>query len=322
MQAIVYTRFGPPEVLQLKEVGKPIPTANEVLIRIHATTVAAEDPGMRAAPGLNGFRKPKKPILGFYLAGEIEAVGQNVKRFQIGDQIYCNTGLSILGAYAEYLCMPEDGALARQPANLTYSEAAAVPNGALTALPFLRDAAKIQRGQKILIIGASGAVGTSAVQLAKAFGAVVTGVCSTTNLALVTSLGADTVVDYTNQDFTKNGERYDIIFDTVGKSTYARCKGSLTERGAYLATVPTPAIVLRMIWTSMVGGQKVRFAATGLRPASAKVKDLAFINGLIEAGMLKAVIDRCYPLEQMAEAHQYVATGRKKGNVVIMVSHS
>jgi NADPH:quinone reductase-like Zn-dependent oxidoreductase len=320
MKAIVYTHFGPPEVLQLKEVVKPTPKANEVLIRVFATTVAAEDPGMRASPGLNGILKPKIPILGFYLAGEIEAVGQDVTRFRAADQIYGNTGLSILGAYAEYQCMPEDGALAPKPANLTYAEAVAVPNGALTALPFLWDEAHIQSGQKILIIGASGAVGTSAVQLAKYFGAAVTGVCSTPNVEMVRSLGADKVIDYTQEDFTQNGETYDIIFDAVGKSSYARCKGSLTESGVYLATVPTPAIVLQMFWTSMLGHRKVRFAATGLRPSSKKTKDLVLVNELIEAGKLKAVIDRCYPLAHMAEAHRYVETGHKRGNVVITVA--
>ncbi len=317
MKAMSYAQFGPAEVLQLKELDKPSPRANEVLIRIHATTVAAEDPGMRASPGLNGFLKPKKPILGFYLAGEIEAVGKDVTRFRAGDQVYGNTGLGLLGAYAEYLCMPEGGALVSKPVRLTYAEAAAVPNGALTALPFLRDQAKIQSGQKVLINGAAGAVGSSAVQLAKYFGAQVTGVCSATNLEMVKSLGADRVIDYTNQDFARTGETYDIIFDTVGKSSFARCKGSLTQRGVYLATVPTPAIILLMAWTAMLGSQKVRFAATGLRPASAKTKDLLFINTLIETGQLKAVIDRRYPLEQMAEAHRYVETGRKKGNVVI-----
>jgi NADPH:quinone reductase-like Zn-dependent oxidoreductase len=322
MQAIVYTHFGPPEVLQLTQVGKPAPKPNEVLIKIYATTVAAEDPGMRAAPGLNGLRKPKKPILGFYLAGQIEAVGRDVKRFSPGDQVYGNSGLGVLGTYAEYVCMPEDGALAPMPANLTYAEAAAIPNGALTALPFLRDAAKLQRGQSVLIIGASGAVGSSAVQLAKAMGAKVTGVCSTANVELVKSLGADAVVDYTTTDFTKNGERYDVIFDTVGKSSYGRCQRSLTAQGVYLATVPTPVIMFRMVWTSLLGGQKVRFATTGLRPASAKAKDLTFVNELIEAGQLKAVIDRRYPLEQMAEAHRYVAAGHKRGNVVISVEHA
>lgn len=320
MQAMIYTRFGPPEVLQLTEVDKPAPKANEVLIRIHATAVAAEDPGMRAAPGLNGFLKPKQSILGFYLAGKIETVGSAVTRFSPGDQVYGNTGLRVLGTYAEYVCLPEDGALAPMPANLSYAEAAAIPNGALTALPFLRDAARLQRGQSVLIIGASGAVGSSAVQLAKAMGAQVTGVTSTPNLALVRSLGVDAVIDYTTTDFTTNGERYDVIFDTTGKNSYGRCRGSLMAQGVYITTVPTPAIMVRMLWTARFGGQKVQFAATGLRPASAKAADLSFVNGLIEAGQLKAVIDRSYPLAQMVEAHRYVAAGHKKGNVVIAVA--
>jgi NADPH:quinone reductase-like Zn-dependent oxidoreductase len=322
MKAIVYTKFGSPDVLKLKEVAKPTPKDNEVLIRIIATTVAVEDPGIRARPGLNGFLKPKKSILGFYLAGVVEAVGKDVKRFKQGDQVYGNTGLGLLGTYAEYICMPEEGALVIKPANITYAEAAALPNGALTALPFLRDKGNIQSGQKVLINGASGAVGTIAVQLAKHFGAEVTGVCSTTNLELVKSLGADKVIDYTKEDFTKNGQTYDIIFDTVGKSPFSRYKGSLTENGTYLTTVPSPMTMLQMLWTSMAGGKKIGIAATGLRPSSEKTKELIFLNGLIETGKIKAVIDRSYPLEQMAEAHKYVAGGHKKGNVVITISHN
>ncbi len=322
MKAIIYTKFGPPEVLQLKEVEKPTPKDKEVLIRIAATTVAAEDPGMRNSPGLNGLGKPKKPILGFYLSGEVEVVGKDVKRFRKGDQVYGNTGLSILGAYAEYLCMPEDGALATKPANMTYEEAVAVPNGALTALPFLRDKGNIQRGQKVLINGASGAVGTSAIQIAKYFGAEVTGVCSSANVDLVKSLGADKVIDYTKEDFTKTDRTYDIIFDTVGKSSFSHCNGILAKKGVYLATVPTPVILLQILWTSLAGSRKVKFMATGLRPANDKAKDLLFIKKLIEAGMIKSVIDRCYPLEQIVEAHRYVEQGHKKGNVVITVDHN
>lgn len=322
MKAIVYTKFGSPDVLELKKVAKPAPKDNEVLIRIVATTVASEDPGIRARPGLNGFLKPKKSILGFYLAGEVEAVGKDVTRFKVGDQVYGNTGLGLLGTYAEYICMPEEGALAMKPANITYAEAAALPNGALTALPFLRDKGNIQSGQKVLINGASGAVGTFAVQLAKYFGAEVTGVCSPTNLEMVKSLGADTVIDYTKEDFTKNGQTYDIIFDTVGKSSFSSCKNSLTENGTYLTTVPSPATMLQMLWTSMTGGKKVGIAATGLRPSNEKTKELVFLNGLIETGKIKAVIDRSYPLEQMAEAHKYVEAGHKKGNVVITISHN
>ncbi|HNO84539.1 MAG TPA: NAD(P)-dependent alcohol dehydrogenase [Anaerolineales bacterium] len=322
MKAIVYTKFGSPDVLKLQEVAKPAPKDNEVLIRIVATTVAVEDPGIRARPGLNGFLKPKRSILGFYLAGEVEAVGKDVKQFKKGDKVYGNTGLSLLGTYAEYICMPEDGALAMKPANITDEEAAALPNGALTALPFLRDKGNIKSGQKVLIYGASGAVGTIAVQLAKYFGADVTGVCSTTNLELVKSLGADKVIDYTQEDFTKNGQTYDIIFDTVGKSAFSRCKDSLTENGIYLTTVPSLATFIQMLRTSMTGGKKVGIAATGLRPSNEKTKELIFLNGLIEAGKIKAVIDRSYPLEQIAEAHKYVEAGHKKGNVVITLNHN
>lgn len=321
MKAIVYTQFGSPDVLELKEVAKPTPKDNEVLIRIVATTVAVEDPGIRARPGLNGFLKPKKSILGFYLAGEVEAVGKDVKRFKTSDKVYGNTGLGLLGTYAEYICMPEDGALVIKPANITFEEAAALPNGALTALPFLRDKGNIQSGQKVLINGASGAVGTIAIQLAKYFGTEVTGVCSTANLGMVKSLGADKVIDYTKEDFTKNGQTYDIIFDTVGNSPFSRCKDSLTENGIYLTTVPSPVAMLQMLWTSMTGGKKVGIAATGLRPSSEKTKELFFLNGLIETGKIKAVIDRSYPLEQIAEAHKYVEAGHKKGNVVINVMH-
>jgi NADPH:quinone reductase-like Zn-dependent oxidoreductase len=296
MKAIVYTEFGPPDVLQLKEVEKPAPKEDEVLVRICATTVAKEDPEMRGSPGLNGLRKPKKTILGWYLAGEIEATGKNVERFSIGDQVFGSAGMR-LGTHAEYICLPEDGALAIKPAKITYEEAAAIPNGALTALPFLRDNGKIQRGHKVLINGASGTVGTSAVQFAKYYGAEVTGVCSSTNLELVKSLGVDHVIDYTEEDFTQNGQTYDIIFDAVGKSSFSSCKSSLKPGGIYLTTVPTPAAMLQRLWTSMVGSKKVSFAATGLRPASAKAKDLAFISELVESGKIKAVIDRRYPLD-------------------------
>jgi NADPH:quinone reductase-like Zn-dependent oxidoreductase len=316
MKAIVYTKFGPPEVLQLKEVEKPAPKDDEVLIRIYATTVAAEDPGARSSPGLNGLIRPKNPILGWYLAGEIEAVGKDVTLFRKGDQVFGSAGTS-LGTYAEYLCMPEGGALAIKPVNLTYEEAAAIPNGALTALPFLRDKGNIQSGQEVLINGASGAVGTAAVQLAKYYGAEVAGVCSTTNVELVKSLGADKVIDYTKEDFTQSGHTYDIIFDAVGKSSFSRCKSSLKRGGIYLTTVPTPEILLRRIWPSKGSSKRAGFTATGLRPASEKAKDLRLIKELIEAGKIEAVIDRQYPLEQMVEAHRYVEKGHKKGNVVI-----
>ncbi len=314
MKAIVYTRFGPPEVLHLREVEKPTPKPNEALIRIHATTVVKEDPDMRASPGFNGLLRPRHPILGQELAGQVEAVGADVTRFRPGDQVF---GFDMFGACAEYKCIPEDGALAPKPASMTFDEAASVPNGALTALPFLRDKAAIQGGQAVLIYGASGSVGAAAVQLARYYGAEVTGVCSTANLEWVKALGADSVIDYTREDFAANGKLYDIIFDTVGRLAFSKCKGSLTDAGIFLTTVPTPVVMLQTLWSARNGGKKVKFAAAGLRPASAKIKDLVFLTGLIEAGQFKAVIDRRYPLEDIAEAHRYVAQGHKKGNVVI-----
>jgi NADPH:quinone reductase-like Zn-dependent oxidoreductase len=319
MKAIVYTKFGPPEVLQLQEVEKPTPKANEVLIKIVATTVVKEDPDWRASPGFNGILKPRHAILGQELAGEVETTGRDVTRFSPGDQVF---GMDSFGAYAEYKCMPENGALAIKPANMSYEEAASVPNGALTALPFLRDKGKIRSGQTVLIYGASGSVGAAAVQLAKYYGTKVTGVCSTTNLDWVKSLGADQVIDYTQEDFTESGKTYDIIFDTVGKRSFSACTGSLTDEGIYLSTVPTPVIMLQALWSARSGSKKVKFVAAGLRPASEKIKDLVFLTELIEAGKIKPVIDRRYPLEQIAEAHRYVEQGHKKGNVVITVNHN
>jgi NADPH:quinone reductase-like Zn-dependent oxidoreductase len=325
MKAIVYTKYGPPDVLQLKEVAKPTPKDNEVLIKIYATVVTTVDCGTRKGEPffgriVTGLLRPKTTILGFEVAGEIEEVGKDVKRFKEGDQVFGITTTS-LGGHAEYICLPEDAPVAIKPVNMTYEEAAAVVEGACTALPFLRDKANIQSGQKVLINGASGSIGTAAVQLAKYFGAEVTGVCSTTNLELVKSLGADKVIDYTKEDFTKSGQTYDIIFDTVGKSSFSRCKGSLTQKGVYL-TATGLAVVPQMLWTSKIGSKKAILALTGLMPSSEKTKNLVFIKELIEAGKIKAVIDRRYPLEQTAEAHRYVDKGHKKGNVVITVEHN
>lgn len=317
MRAIVCERFGSVEVLEMKELEKPTPEDDEVLIRIYATTVASEDPGMRSSRGLNGIRKPKRNILGFYLAGEVEEIGKTVKRFKVGDQVYGNTGLSLLGTYVEYKCMPENAPLVKKPSNINYAEAVAIPNGALTSLPFLRDLGNIEKGQKLLILGASGAVGTAAVQLAKHFGAEVTGVCSAANVDLVKSLGADYVIDYSKEDFTKTENHYDTIFDAVGKSSFSCCMRSLTDKGVYLTTVPTPSNLFPMTWTKITGKKKAKFAATGLRATSKKIKDLLFMNALIKHGRFVAIIDRYYPLEQIRAAHNYVEKGHKKGNVVI-----
>jgi NADPH:quinone reductase-like Zn-dependent oxidoreductase len=324
LRAIVVTKYGSPDVLRLREIEKPVPKDNEVLIKIHATTATAADGQMRKGPSFvgkifTGLTKPKNAVPGTELAGEIEAVGRNVTRFKKGDQVFGSTGLDS-GCYAEYICLPEDAALVIKPANVTYEEAAAVIEGALTALPFLRDKGKIESGHKVLVNGASGSVGTAAVQLAKYFGATVTGVCGTANVELVKSLGADHVIDYTQEDFTQSGEAYDIIFDAVGKSSFSLSQGALTPDGVYLSTVLGLPILIQMLRTSMMGGKKAVLTLTGTRPSSEKARDLLFIKNLVEAGAFEAVIDRRYPLEQMAEAHRYVDAGHKRGNVVITVN--
>lgn len=315
MKAIVYEKYGSPDVLELREVEKPVPVDKEVLIKVYETIVTPADCAFRKGKPFitrffSGLLKPKN-IPGVELAGEIEAVGKDVTLFKKGDPVF-GSAVTGFGAHAQYKCLPEDGVVAIKPACMTYGEAAAVCDGGLTALTFLRDKANIQSGQKILINGASGSVGSFAVQLARYFGAEVTGVCSTTNLELVKSLGADNLIDYTKEDFTKNGRAYDIIFDTVGKSPFPRCKSSLKQGGIYLATVFAPAILFQTLWTSMVGGKKAIFTAT-----NHSKENLIFLKELIEAGKIKSIIDRRYPLEQIAEAHRYVEKGHKKGNVVI-----
>jgi len=332
MKAIVYTEYGTPDVLQLKEVAKPTPKDNEILIRVYATPINYGDITARNFSNISpsefnmpmplwlpariafGFRKPKNPILGSELAGEIEAIGKGVKKFKKGDQVFAYLGMS-MGANAEYLCMPEDGMVAIKPANMPYEEASAVPYGGIMALSLLRKV-NIQKGQKVLINGASGGIGSLAVQLAKYHGAEVTGVCSTPRLKYVRSLGADKVIDYTEEDFTKNGERYDLIFDILGRSSFSRCKKSLKQNGRYLLASFKIGKLVQMLGTSIIGSKKVICAM-----ASEKPEDLIFLKELVEAGKVKTVIDRCYPLEQTAEAHKYVEKGLKKGHVVITLEH-
>jgi NADPH:quinone reductase-like Zn-dependent oxidoreductase len=321
MKVVVYEKYGPPEVLQLKTIEKPTPKDNEVLVKIHSTTVTSGDARSRSstfapAPWLlvrtmMGLLKPKKTILGSELAGEIESVGKDVKLFKKGDQVFGTTHGSSLGSNAEYISLPEDRVIAIKPVNMTYDAATSVPVGGITALRFLRHA-NIQRGQKVLINGASGSIGTFAVQLAKHYGAEVTGVCSTANVELVKSLGADKVIDYTKEDFTQNVETYDLIFDAVSKSTFSSSKNALKQNGVYLATVPSLTLMLQMMWTSRIGSKRGGFASDPER-----AEDLIFLKELIEAGKIKSVIDRSYPLDQIVEAHRYVDTGHKKGNVVI-----
>lgn len=332
MKAIVWTRYGPPESLQLKEVAKPIPKDHEVLIRIHSSTVTAGDCELRNLefPVMSflmrlyiGLKRPTRmTILGQELAGEIEAVGKAVTRFRKGDQVFGATGFG-MGAYAEYICLPAEpkeggmtGILASKPANMTYDEAAGIPVGGLEALHFLKSA-NIQSGESILINGSGGSIGTAAIQLAKHFEAEVTGVDSTDKLDMLRSIGADHVVDYTQEEFTKNGRTYDVIFDVVGKSSFARCKESLKEDGRYLTANPG--------WSQMMRGQRA-MKKHGKRlisgTASRSTEDLIILKELIEAGRLRTVIDRRYPLEQTADAHRYVETGQKAGNVVITVAES
>lgn len=323
MKAIIYEKYGPPDVLKLKEVPKPFPKDNEVLIRIYATTVTKFDCWMRSntsPPGFgilmriaSGIRKPKQSILGTDLAGEIDKVGKNVTLFKKGDQVFGFNGMN-MGAYAEYICLPEDGVLAIKPGNMTYEQAAAVPQGALTALFFLKKG-NIQAGQKVLIFGASGGVGNFAVQLAKYFGAEVTGVCSTRNLELVKSMGADKVIDYIQKDFTKNGETYDIIFDTIGKTPFLGSKKSLKKKGFYLFATFGLFRLFQILWLNLTSSKKAPIENPKLSKET--TEDLVFLKKLIEAKKIKVVIDRSYTSEQAAEAHRYVETWQKKGQVII-----
>jgi NADPH:quinone reductase-like Zn-dependent oxidoreductase len=316
MRAVVHDRYGPPEVLHLAEVERPVPGDDEVLVKVHATTVNRTDCHRRAADPflwrfMAGLRRPKHRILGGEVAGEVDAVGAAVSEFAVGDQVFGTSGPR-LGAHAEFMCRQASGLIAHKPAGVTFEEAAAVPDGALAALGGLRDAG-VGEGKRILVYGASGSIGTAAVQLARHFGADVTAVCNTKNLELVRSLGADRVIDYTQEDFMKRGETYDVIFDAVGKHSFRRCRGSLEPGGVY---IPTDGLrnFLWTLWTTRIGDRKVRFSI----PRSTK-KDVLFLKELIEAGDYRAVIDRTYPLEEVVEAMRYVETQQKTGNVVITV---
>lgn len=325
MKAIICTKYGPPEVLQLQEVEKPVPRDNEILVKVSATTVTAgESLVRRFAVPLSywllarlaiGLSKPRKAILGMVAAGEVEAVGKEVTRFQRGDQVFAYD-ITRFRTYAEYTCLPENSAIARKPSTVTYEEAAAIPYGGITALHFLKQG-KIEAGQRVLIYGASGSVGTFAVQLAKHFGARVTGVCSTSNVALVKALGADQVIDYTQEDWTRRGETYDVLFDAVGKTSFPDCLSVLKKEGVYLQPLAAPALSLRMRLAGMTS-RKTLIGGT----ATPTTENLNFLKELVEVGKIKPVIDRCYPLEQIVEAHRYVDQGHKKGDVVITVQEN
>lgn len=316
MKAAIYTEYGGPEVVLIQEIQKPEVKDNEVLIKIHATTVSSGDARMRRADPFvirlfNGLKTPKIQILGAEFSGEIESIGKNVTLFKKGDQVFCGTDLQ-LGAHAEYICLAEDGAIARKPSNMSYEEAATIAFGGITSLFFLRDKGNIQPGQKVLINGASGSLGTFGVQLAKSFGAEVTAVCSSVNIDLVKSLGADHVIDYTKEDVLKGNQTYDIIYDTIGKISFTQSRHLLTEEGVFLAASGGLSDFAYMAWTALFGKKKVK---GGISTPSKK--DMIFLQKLIEEGEIRSVIDTCYPLDKIADAHRHVDTGHKKGNVVI-----
>ena len=314
MRAVVYDRYGPPDVLRLEDVERPVPKEDEVLVRVHATTVNRTDCGLRSAEYFitrffTGLLRPKRPIPGMELAGEVEAVGATVTEFAVGDLVF---GIRS-GANAEYVCVRESGVLARKPAGMSFEEAAAVCDGAITALVFLRGV-DVRKGRKIIVYGASGSIGTAAVQLAKHFDADVTAVCNTKNVELVRSLGADRVIDYTQDDFTTSGETYDVVFDAVGKLSFPRCRGALKPGGMYLATDGLRN-VLWALWTSLIGDKKAKLGI-----AKYTKPNIVFLKELIEAGEYRAVIDRRYPFEDVVEATRYVETGEKTGNVVLTLN--
>lgn len=324
MKAVVQTAYGSPDVLKIQQVESPTPKPNEVLVEIMATSATAAQSMMRqGVPKYGrlflGLRRPKNAIPGTDFAGIVAAVGREVTRFKVGDPVFGSTDLDA-GCYAEYKCVLENGMIALKPANASFAEAAAILDGGITALHFLRDVGQIQPSQRVLINGASGGIGTAAVQLARQYGAQVTAVCSTTNVEMVKALGADRVIDYKQEDFTQTGDTYDIIFDTVGKRTFDECKIALAPNGIYLTPVMTLSALLQTLWTKAWSDKKAKFAAAGLRSIPEKRDDLLVMKNWMIQDKIKSVIDRCYPLAEIAEAHRYVDTGRKKGNVAILVA--
>lgn len=324
MQAALLSRYGGPEMIEVRDIPRPVPGENEVLVRVHAASLTLPDCAMRKADPFiirffSGLLGPKNPVLGDDFSGVVVAVGRAVTRFAIGDAVFGSSGM--VGAHAEYIVLPEHGAFVVKPAAISHAEAAGLGYSFLTAMPFLRDEGKVKAGDRVLINGASGSVGTVAVQLAKHFGAEVTAVCSGRNAELARSLGADHVIDYAQADFTAARGAYDVIFDAVGKSSFARCRDALTPSGIYLTTVPSLPILIAML-TTRKGPKRGKLATTGLRPDAEKLADMHILVELIEAGAVRAVIDRRYPLAQIADAHRYVETERKAGDVVIEMAHA
>lgn len=322
MRAVVCARYGGPEVLQLQQRPKPIPKNNEVLIKVYSGVVTAAGLiGRKGTPYftrlISGLTKPKNDILGMEFAGEIEEIGNEVSSFKPGDEVFGLTGIK-LGANAEYLCLPQESALIKKPTNLNFDEAVAIIEGGLTAINFLMHKGRVMPSQQVLINGASGSVGTASIQLAKHLGAEVTGVCSTVNLQMAQSLGADEVIDYTLEDFARNGKTYDLIFDTVGKRSFPDCKNSMKPGGVFLNAAGL-STVFYMLWTKLFGSKKAILAATYMRSSALIKEDLILLKQLLEEGAIQPQIDRRYPLEEIARAHSYVETGRKKGNVVVQI---
>lgn len=321
MKAIRSTQYGGPDVLQVGEFDIPTPKEHEILVKVYAASITAADSMIRRAEPFYGrlflgLTKPKQEIPGTGFAGKVVAVGEQVTQFELGDRVFGETGIQF-GAHAEYICLSAEGVVAKIPANMTYDEAAPICDGALTSLNFLKNLGEIEAGQKVLINGASGSLGTAAVQLARYFGAEVTGVCSSRNIDMVKSLGAHHVIDYTATDFTKSTKTYDIIYDTVGTLSYTQCKSTLTPKGSYICPVLKFPLLMQMLWTSRVGTQKAKFSATGMMPAPELRKLLKELTQIIESGKLETHIDRCYFMEEIADAHRYVDSGRKKGNVIM-----